>query len=174
MFPLFDFRDVQEKLSAQFRPWERSFQFWVRVADIYTGYKVSVYDFCVSAWDLESWRFNLLCGCCRCFNYGWNSRRMWRNRRQCGRISMNMQLRRYMLCAPKWVVSSLRYSVNKSFISLEMGFLYHFSRLFSTFISIEREIEVLQFICYRYRLLYFCFIVLFCCLFFFFLFESWF
>ncbi|XP_016900158.1 uncharacterized protein LOC103484179 isoform X2 [Cucumis melo] len=40
MFPRFDFRDVQEKLSAQFRPWERSFQFWVRVADIYTGYKV--------------------------------------------------------------------------------------------------------------------------------------
>lgn len=43
MFPRFDFRDVQEKLSTQFRPWERSFQFWVRVADIYTGYKVCVY-----------------------------------------------------------------------------------------------------------------------------------
>lgn len=40
MFPRFDFRDVQEKLSVQFRPWERSFQFWIRVADIYTGYKV--------------------------------------------------------------------------------------------------------------------------------------
>ncbi|KAG7019721.1 putative aarF domain-containing protein kinase 1 [Cucurbita argyrosperma subsp. argyrosperma] len=40
MFPRFDFSDVQQKLSTQFRPWERSFQFWVRVADIYTGYKV--------------------------------------------------------------------------------------------------------------------------------------
>ncbi|KAF8378158.1 hypothetical protein HHK36_029495 [Tetracentron sinense] len=32
--------DLQEKFSTQFRPWQRSFQFWVRAADIYTGYKV--------------------------------------------------------------------------------------------------------------------------------------
>lgn len=32
--------DFQEKVSACFRPWQRSFQFWVRAADIYTGYKV--------------------------------------------------------------------------------------------------------------------------------------
>lgn len=38
--PLIDFKDIQEKLSTQFRPWQRSFQFWVRAADIYTGYKV--------------------------------------------------------------------------------------------------------------------------------------
>ncbi|KAJ6760861.1 ABC1 FAMILY PROTEIN [Salix purpurea] len=38
--PLIDFKDIQEKLSSQFRPWQRSFQFWVRAADIYTGYKV--------------------------------------------------------------------------------------------------------------------------------------
>ncbi|KAJ6375420.1 hypothetical protein OIU77_000410 [Salix suchowensis] len=37
---LLDFKDIQEKLSTQFRPWQRSFQFWVRAADIYTGYKV--------------------------------------------------------------------------------------------------------------------------------------
>uniref|UniRef100_A0A1D1Y177 Putative aarF domain-containing protein kinase 1 n=1 Tax=Anthurium amnicola TaxID=1678845 RepID=A0A1D1Y177_9ARAE len=30
----------QEKLSLQLEPWHRSFQFWVRAADIYTGYKV--------------------------------------------------------------------------------------------------------------------------------------
>ncbi|KAH8486768.1 hypothetical protein H0E87_025685 [Populus deltoides] len=40
MPPLIDFKDIQDKLSTQFRPWQRSFQFWVRAADIYTGYKV--------------------------------------------------------------------------------------------------------------------------------------
>ncbi|KAF6147186.1 hypothetical protein GIB67_009578 [Kingdonia uniflora] len=34
------FEDFREKLSTHFRPWQRSFQFWVRAADIYTGYKV--------------------------------------------------------------------------------------------------------------------------------------
>ncbi|XP_059286895.1 uncharacterized protein LOC132040281 isoform X2 [Lycium ferocissimum] len=36
----FDTTDFQEKLSSCFRPWQRSFQFWVRAVDIYTGYKV--------------------------------------------------------------------------------------------------------------------------------------
>ncbi|XP_061952765.1 uncharacterized protein LOC133675413 [Populus nigra] len=40
MPPLIDFKDIQDKLSTHFRPWQRSFQFWVRAADIYTGYKV--------------------------------------------------------------------------------------------------------------------------------------
>ena len=40
MLPPFDFNDVREKLSAQFRPWQRSFRFWVRAVDIYIGYKV--------------------------------------------------------------------------------------------------------------------------------------
>ncbi|KVH98157.1 Protein kinase-like domain-containing protein [Cynara cardunculus var. scolymus] len=35
-----DFKEFQEKLSTGFRPWQRSFQFWVRALDIYTGYKV--------------------------------------------------------------------------------------------------------------------------------------
>ncbi|XP_021908897.1 uncharacterized aarF domain-containing protein kinase 1-like isoform X3 [Carica papaya] len=39
MYP-FDFEDIQDNLSAHFRPWQRSIQFWVRAADIYTGYKV--------------------------------------------------------------------------------------------------------------------------------------
>lgn len=34
------FDEVREKLSAQLRPWQRSFQFWARTAEIYTGYKV--------------------------------------------------------------------------------------------------------------------------------------
>ncbi|XP_010555529.1 PREDICTED: uncharacterized protein LOC104825002 isoform X1 [Tarenaya hassleriana] len=34
------FKEIQEKLSEGFRPWQRSVQFWVRAADIYTGYKV--------------------------------------------------------------------------------------------------------------------------------------
>ncbi|XWS60317.1 hypothetical protein CRYUN_Cryun07bG0025600 [Craigia yunnanensis] len=34
------FRTIQEKVSPHLRPWHRSFQFWVRAADIYTGYKV--------------------------------------------------------------------------------------------------------------------------------------
>ncbi|KAJ4837614.1 hypothetical protein Tsubulata_044299 [Turnera subulata] len=38
--PHLDFKDIQDKLSSHFRPWQRSFQFWVRAADIYTGYKV--------------------------------------------------------------------------------------------------------------------------------------
>ncbi|XXG62348.1 hypothetical protein AAC387_Pa05g0720 [Persea americana] len=33
-------QDLNEKLSTTFRPWQRSFQFWVRAADIYTGYKI--------------------------------------------------------------------------------------------------------------------------------------
>ncbi|KAK8482842.1 hypothetical protein V6N13_095959 [Hibiscus sabdariffa] len=36
----FDFKDIQDKVSLRLRPWHRSFQFWVRAADIYTGYKV--------------------------------------------------------------------------------------------------------------------------------------
>nr|DAD30670.1 TPA_asm: hypothetical protein HUJ06_009521 [Nelumbo nucifera] len=32
--------DLREKLTTHFRPWQRSFQFWIRAADIYTGYKV--------------------------------------------------------------------------------------------------------------------------------------
>ncbi|XP_070044387.1 uncharacterized protein [Nicotiana tomentosiformis] len=36
----FEIKDFQEKLSSCFRPWQRSFQFWIRVTDIYTGYKV--------------------------------------------------------------------------------------------------------------------------------------
>ncbi|KAF8399848.1 hypothetical protein HHK36_015719 [Tetracentron sinense] len=32
--------NFREKISTHFRPWQRSFQFWVRAADIYTGYKV--------------------------------------------------------------------------------------------------------------------------------------
>ncbi|KAH6800809.1 Protein kinase superfamily protein [Perilla frutescens var. hirtella] len=35
-----DFKEFQEKVSGQLRPWQRSFQFWVRAVDIYTGYKV--------------------------------------------------------------------------------------------------------------------------------------
>ncbi|KAK3040592.1 hypothetical protein RJ639_026913 [Escallonia herrerae] len=39
MAPL-DLTEIQEKLSTHFRPWQRSLRFWVRAADIYTGYKV--------------------------------------------------------------------------------------------------------------------------------------
>ncbi|KAJ4712514.1 Protein kinase superfamily protein [Melia azedarach] len=35
-----DFKEIQDKFSFQLRPWQRSFQFWVRAADIYAGYKV--------------------------------------------------------------------------------------------------------------------------------------
>ncbi|CAM8920971.1 unnamed protein product [Rhodiola kirilowii] len=35
-----DFNEIRDKLSTQFTPWQRSIQFWVRAADIYTGYKV--------------------------------------------------------------------------------------------------------------------------------------
>jgi len=38
----FDINGIKDKLSNQFRPWQRSFQFWVRAIDIYTGYKVSL------------------------------------------------------------------------------------------------------------------------------------
>ncbi|KAK6148133.1 hypothetical protein DH2020_019045 [Rehmannia glutinosa] len=39
MLPV-DLKEFQEKVSTHFRPWQRSFQFWVRAVDIYTGYKV--------------------------------------------------------------------------------------------------------------------------------------
>ncbi|KAK4436920.1 protein ACTIVITY OF BC1 COMPLEX kinase, chloroplastic [Sesamum alatum] len=39
MLPL-DLKEFQEKASMHLRPWQRSFQFWVRAVDIYTGYKV--------------------------------------------------------------------------------------------------------------------------------------
>ncbi|WVZ09337.1 hypothetical protein V8G54_013867 [Vigna mungo] len=35
-----DINAIKDKLSFQLRPWQRSFQFWVRAIDIYTGYKV--------------------------------------------------------------------------------------------------------------------------------------
>ncbi|KAI4374604.1 hypothetical protein MLD38_012583 [Melastoma candidum] len=35
-----DTNGLQEKISTNLRPWHRSFQFWVRAVDIYTGYKV--------------------------------------------------------------------------------------------------------------------------------------
>ncbi|CAM8926167.1 unnamed protein product [Rhodiola kirilowii] len=35
-----DFNEIRDKLSTQFTPWQRSIHFWVRAADIYTGYKV--------------------------------------------------------------------------------------------------------------------------------------
>ncbi|CAA7037290.1 unnamed protein product [Microthlaspi erraticum] len=35
-----DFKEIQEKLADGFLPWQRSFQFWARTSDIYTGYKV--------------------------------------------------------------------------------------------------------------------------------------
>ncbi|KAI6675457.1 hypothetical protein NL676_003363 [Syzygium grande] len=38
--PPFDLSSIQENLSTQLRPWQRSFQFWVRAVDIYAGYKV--------------------------------------------------------------------------------------------------------------------------------------
>ncbi|KAM7475712.1 hypothetical protein LguiB_022955 [Lonicera macranthoides] len=38
--PSLDFKEFQDKFSTHFRPWHRSFHFWVRAADIYTGYKV--------------------------------------------------------------------------------------------------------------------------------------
>lgn len=44
MLPPFavDINGIKDKLTYQFRPWQRSFQFWVRAIDIYTGYKVSL------------------------------------------------------------------------------------------------------------------------------------
>ncbi|KAK4370076.1 hypothetical protein RND71_009551 [Anisodus tanguticus] len=44
----FGTKDFQEKVSGCLRPWQRSFQFWVRAVDIYTAYKV--YDRCSSTW----------------------------------------------------------------------------------------------------------------------------
>ncbi|KAL7251911.1 hypothetical protein ACSBR1_013711 [Camellia fascicularis] len=36
-----DLNEFQKKLSIHFRPWQRSFQFWHRATDIYTGNKVA-------------------------------------------------------------------------------------------------------------------------------------
>ncbi|XP_062116033.1 uncharacterized protein LOC133830128 [Humulus lupulus] len=38
--PIIDFKDFQDNFFTRFRPWQRSFQFWIRAVDIYTGYKV--------------------------------------------------------------------------------------------------------------------------------------
>ncbi|XP_027334203.1 uncharacterized protein LOC113848951 isoform X2 [Abrus precatorius] len=40
MLPPIDFNSLKDKLSVQLRPWQRSFGFWVRAIDIYSGYKV--------------------------------------------------------------------------------------------------------------------------------------
>ncbi|GAB2221324.1 hypothetical protein Droror1_Dr00012499 [Drosera rotundifolia] len=40
LFPSFDFDGFRENLSTRILPFQRSVQFWVRTADIYTGYKV--------------------------------------------------------------------------------------------------------------------------------------
>ncbi|KAJ4974635.1 hypothetical protein NE237_007809 [Protea cynaroides] len=38
--PFLQLEDLRDKLSGHLRPWQRSFQFWIRAADIYAGYKV--------------------------------------------------------------------------------------------------------------------------------------
>lgn len=110
-----DFKEIQEKLSDGFRPWQRSFQFWARASDIYTGYKVSFLLLLL----LPSQFFLLCCmqvvKCVallwflRYFSLEWASSRMWRNKRNCGRRSMNLLLTKYTLCALTLVVSSLRW-----------------------------------------------------------------
>ncbi|XP_038987375.1 aarF domain-containing protein kinase 1-like isoform X6 [Phoenix dactylifera] len=40
-------REFQENLTARLSPWHRSFQFWIRAAEIYTGYKVSLRVWCL-------------------------------------------------------------------------------------------------------------------------------
>lgn len=50
----FDLKEFQEKVSTQFRPWQRSFQFWVRAADIYTGYKVTPFASFTLYWFIHN------------------------------------------------------------------------------------------------------------------------
>ncbi|XP_042498735.1 aarF domain-containing protein kinase 1-like isoform X2 [Macadamia integrifolia] len=38
--PSLQLEDLRDKISSHLRPWHRSFQFWIRAADIYAGYKV--------------------------------------------------------------------------------------------------------------------------------------
>ncbi|KAH7664219.1 Cadmium-transporting ATPase protein [Dioscorea alata] len=40
MLPSLQLQDLHERFSERLVPWHRSVQFWVRAADIYTGYKV--------------------------------------------------------------------------------------------------------------------------------------
>ncbi|KAJ6792484.1 putative aarF domain-containing protein kinase 1-like [Iris pallida] len=50
--------DLQQKLTTALRPWDRSVQFWVRAADIYSSYKVPSSPLCLC--HLFPW--SLLCG----------------------------------------------------------------------------------------------------------------
>lgn len=130
--PPIDLNDVQHKLATHFRPWQRSFQFWARAVDIYTGYKVTLFltfslNVCMLIHfnacngvkgvfvDLGWW---VLLGLGRCFSCVWVSWRMWRDKRKCGRGNMKLRLRRYMLCVRIWAVSFSRLVLDELMVCL--------------------------------------------------------
>lgn len=118
-----DFKEIQEKLSDGFRPWQRSFQFWARATDIYTGYKVSLWYDWYSFLLHVSFLIHFLLILCnsqsvfffpwafRYFNFVWTSLRMSISTRKCGRDNMNLLLTKFIPCALTLVVSSLRWCI---------------------------------------------------------------
>lgn len=157
-----DFKEIQEKLADGFLPWQRSFQFWARTSDIYTGYKVSLfrYSFLLLLWSFSFLRIPAdlrLCLCLllcflRYFSFEWASSRMWRSRRKCGRDNMNLPPTKFTLCALTLVVSSLRYSnfLNWFLVSWPirhfflLGVCYCYSNL--DFLASSFTVSVLPFI----------------------------
>lgn len=107
---VFDLNDVKQKLSLQVRPLQRSFQFWVRAIDIYTGYKVSLFLFQQLLHSFNyGFRICFIHSYFRFFNWEWISRRMFWNKKQCGKGSTSLPLIRFSLCALTLVVSSSRF-----------------------------------------------------------------
>lgn len=70
---------------------------------------------CVYVWKFLAFEeFHWVCfrfglGSLRCFKFEWDSRRMCKSKRQCGKHSMSLRLRRFMPCAPTSVGFSWRY-----------------------------------------------------------------
>jgi len=120
-----DINAIKDKLSFQLRPWQRSFQFWVRAIDIYTGYKVS----------LSLLFINMLCvffcfptncnvhSLFRCFKWESISSKMCRSRKQCGNDSTSLLPIRFSPCALTSAVSSSRCP---TFWNLFILFFYSF------------------------------------------------
>lgn len=130
-----DINAIKDKLSFQLRPWQRSFQFWVRAIDIYTGYKVSLsLSLSFSLIFIIMLRlFFCFCSNCnmhslfRCFKWESISSKMCRSRKQCGNDSTSLPPTKFSPCALTSEVSSSRFPTFRNLFIIVFFFHSFFS-----------------------------------------------
>lgn len=114
-----DVKDIKEKLSSRLRPWQRSFQFWVRAVDIYAGYKVGSVPLSQSSYQIALHSFiGTTC------HAGVSSESEFRER--CAEAGSNVGNTARACCR-----QDLRY-VHRPWRFLPQGFLFH-SSIFTIF-----------------------------------------